>query len=290
MKNYDIITYPDGTTYVQLHSLPIGGDVKMPEDWFDDFYDCTWRVNTYNDLWILGQYVEAVNHQGYTPTITIPWLIDGQADRRFAGNESVGLVHVCKFLNSLQANIEVFHPHNAEVVEALIEGVEILPNTFFIQEVFAHLYLTIGQSNYDHDNIVILCPDAGAYKWVTKLCNTLGWKGDLVSASKSRSKDGIITQVLPQYDFKNKQVLIIDDCCLYGGTFKGLAKLLDDQEIAEKYLAVSHMTLQNLGKNPVPHYFNTVFTTNSKYEQYAYNISDTVLNFVLPNLKVIKLF
>ena len=120
------------------------------------------------------------------------------------------------------------------------------------------------------NNLVVLLPDGGAYKWGVKLMDKLGFNGDVVAASKNRQYvDGKskLVQQLPDYDFKGKDILIIDDICVYGGTFKGLAKMLNERNCGKLFLAVSHMTVLELGEDSVGNYFDEVFTTNSKFEE-----------------------
>ncbi len=57
----NIIKYPDGSSYVKEEQF-------LP--------NITFKINTYEDLWYLHQYVDVCNHNGYTPTILIPNLID----------------------------------------------------------------------------------------------------------------------------------------------------------------------------------------------------------------------
>jgi len=82
----EIIKYPDGTSYVELpaHSDP---------------QPFTFRLNTYEDLWYLNQIIDVWNawYKMGPPTITIPCLIDAQADRRFGLNQSSGLKLVLDF-------------------------------------------------------------------------------------------------------------------------------------------------------------------------------------------------
>lgn len=143
-------------------------------------------------------------------------------------------------------------------------------------------------------NLVVLLPDGGAYKWGVKLMDKLGFEGVVLACAKNRSyKDGKskLTQQLPDFDFQGKDILIIDDISVYGGTFKGLSKLLRERNCGKLYLAVSHMTVQNLGEDPVTNYFDKVFTTNSKFKKYwetltPYSQSPLTKN----NLGVIKMF
>ena len=286
--------YPDGTSYAQIE---LGND------------NFTYKINSYEDLWKLGQILEAANYNHIKPNVTIPNLIDAQADKRFDIMQSSGLSMVCKFLNSFDAHYRIFHPHNAEVTEALLNNVTIIDNHKFIMFVLWSIYkedkavypsikidylhqssLGYNYSSRLKDNLILMSTDAGGYKPLMKLCEDLNWQGEVVSASKAREfKDGksILTQVISQTDFKGKDILLIDDICVYGGTFKGLAKLLRERNCGKLYLAVSHMTVQNLGINPVTDYFDQVFTTNSKFDEYYTGIQNPQL---LKDLNIIKLF
>jgi ribose-phosphate pyrophosphokinase len=195
----------------------------------------------------------------------------------------------------MYADFKIFHPHNLEVVEALLDDVEIIDNSKFIIKVLEEINYI---QEINEPDMVILLPDGGAYKWGVKLCDKINFSGDVIAAAKNRKfVDGksILTQQLPDYDFKGKDVIIIDDICIYGGTFKGLSKLLKERNCSKLYLAVSHMTVQNLGEDPTTNYFDKVFTTNSKHNNYIYKTMDKnhgLLNTLSQpqNLKIINLF
>lgn len=236
------------------------------------------KINSYDDLWKLNQWVDCYNatHE-IPPHITIPWLIDGQADKRFAHDESSGLKLVCKFLNGMNATFSIFHPHNPEVVEALIDDVVIINNSKFIVDVWESLQF--------RGDIVMLTPDAGAYKWVNKTVDKIGWKGDVLSASKTRTYvDGKskLKQQLPIEDFGGKDVLIIDDLLIRGGTMINLAKQLKSSNVGKIYGAVSHVTILNPIRE-LTEVFDKFFTTNSKFNQDDYELGSD-------KFKVINLF
>lgn len=276
----EIIKYPDGSSYVKVEEL--NGNYPTIS---------TFRINTYEDLHHLEQFVDVMNNLGYKPTITIPNLIDAQADRRFAENQSSGLKIVCKRLNAMKANFRIFHPHNAEIVEALIDKVEIIDNSEFISKTINRI---LSIEHILETNLIALLPDGGAYKWGVKLMDKLGFTGDILAAAKNRKfVDGksILTQQLPDYDFNGKDIILLDDCLIYGGTFKNLSKLLKERNCGKLYLAVSHMTVQNLGEDPVTDHFDKVFTTNSKYEEYCCEYDIIQSKKIKPkNLEIIKLF
>lgn len=263
--------YPDGTSY----AIVDGNET-----------DFTYRINTYEDLWHLHQIVDALNNMGITPNVFIPNLLDAQADRRFANNQSSGLKLVCGHLNQMDANFTVFHPHNPEVVEAFMPGVKIIDNSGFIEQVLYSLHLS------KVDNPILMSSDAGGFKPLMKLCDKIGWKGETFSASKSRSWDEVdgtkFVQQINRDDFGGKDILIIDDLCVFGGTFIGLSNLLKDKNYGKLYLAVSHMTIERFRDNTLFKLYDKVFTTNSKFDSYYVTIKD---NAIRPsNLEVINIF
>lgn len=270
--------YPDGTSYIN--------DVNTLG------HEFIYRINNYENLWQLNQLIDAYHsNRSVTPTIIIPNLIDAQADKRFNIGESSGLKLVCKFLNEMKANFKIFHPHNPEIVEALMDNVEIIDNSKFIEEVL-YSGIPINITTMKHSNLILMSADAGGFKPLMKLCDNIKWKGETFSASKARLSKGMV-QIIGCEDFNGKDILIIDDISIYGGTFKGLAKMLKKRNCGRLYLAVSHMTVQNLGDDPVTNYFDKVFTTNSKFDNYTNNTgfeegrSDTSQPV---NLEIIKLF
>lgn len=279
-----IIKYPDNSSYIDVSSV-------NPTE------PIVFRINSYEDLWHLNQFVDAYNHSfEEIPTIIIPNLIDAQADRRFGVNQSSGLKLVGKFLNGMNAKFQIFHPHNQELVEGLIDGVKIIDNSEFIHEVLCKI---TSQPEYDYDsnetesNLILMSSDAGGFKPLMKLCDVIEWGGETFSAAKARSwdeKDGTkFVQQIHRDDFGGKDILIVDDICVYGGTFKGLSKMLREKNCGKLYLALSHMTVQDLGEDPVIRYFDKVFTTNSKFNDYyieAVKLKDRQIN----NLEIIKLF
>ena len=284
---YDVKSYPDGSKYIQITKF----GAKL-----------TYRLNNYEDLWLLAQINDALLHNNLQVELFIPNLIDAQADRRFDDYQPFSLKMVCKFINDMKSfhKIKIFHPHNAEVVQALIDRVEIIDNHDFVYEVLADLKENYDFNAYDmEDGLILMSSDAGGFKPLMKLCDKLEWQGETYSASKSRKyEDGKskLTQIVDREDFNGKDILIIDDICIYGGTFKGLSKMLKERNCGKIYLAVSHITVQNLGDDPVTNYFDKVFTTNSKYDNYfTANTEKTKVNNAYfmegkpRNLEIIKM-
>lgn len=268
--SYEIKKYPDGTQYVKVNK-------------FVD--ELVFNINSYEDLWELNQIKDVYNHNHEEVGLYIPCLLDAQADKRFNPDESSGLKLVCEFINSMKFKyVKVFHPHNPEVVEALLNNVIIIDNSLFINKVLENLNLTNGE-------VSLMSTDAGGFKPLMKLADKLQWEGEVYSASKSRKYvDGksVLVQEIDRQDFDGKDILIIDDICVYGGTFVGLAKMLKERNCGKLYLAVSHMTVESPNKDLFI-LFDKVFTTNSKNIDYLISTSghDKVFGITPDNLVIL---
>lgn len=284
-NNFSLHFYPDGSSYVSI-----------PKEWEDTEQTITFRVNNYESVIHLAQLCDVLIHNRVKAHIVIPCMIDAQADKRFDEFQSSGLMTIARILDTYvdgyNISMSVFHPHNPEVLEAVITGVDIVDNTGFIREVvFGKLFEGVS-GVMGSTGLTVLAPDAGAYKWVNKTMDNIGWKGEVLSASKVRTytEEGgtKLRQQLPTNDFKGKDILIIDDISVYGGTFIGLAKLLREKNVSRLYLAVSHMTVED----PNPELFklyDKVFTTDSKGYEY-YTLDDMGAKCPISNLEIIKLF
>ena len=282
---YEIKSYPDNTKYVIVKKIT---------------NNLTFRLNTYEDLWILNQIHDVVKKANWKVTVTISNLIDAQADRRFDIAQPFGLKLVLEFLKGMgNFDYKIFHPHNPEVVEAILgDRVEIIDNSEFIDLVLAKglmgEYTSETETQWDkilESNLILMSSDAGGFKPLMKLCDKLGWQGETYSASKSRKYENgksVLTQIVDRQDFNGKDILIIDDICVYGGTFKGLSKILKERNCGKLYLAVSHITIQDLGTDSVSEYFDKIFTTNSKFDSYFK--TPVHYNNNIKNLSIINLF
>lgn len=275
-----IIQYPDGGKYV-INDL---NETSL-----------TYRVNSYEDLFLLKSIKDANPN---LKEVIIPCMFHQQHDRRFNSNESFELKLVCEFINSLNfKKVKVFHPHS-DVTPALLNNCEVIDNETFIRNVLQSICntqsLRSDKTWNTFDDLILMSSDAGGFKPLIKLCKQINWQGETYSASKARDKDKLI-QIVDRTDFGGKDILIIDDICVYGGTFKGLATMLKQKNCGKLYLTVSHMTVQNLGEDPVTNYFDKVFTTNSKFNSYIYKTMDRnhgLLDTLMQpkNLEIINLF
>lgn len=209
-----IITYPDSQLNVQINDFnPI---IKL-------------RINSYEDLFILKSISDVYKFNNKPlDNLIIPCLFGQRSDRRFQENESFGLKIICDFINSFDfKRVEIFDSHS-DVSLALINNSEKHSSFEYVENVIESI---------NNKNLVLVSPDAGAYKKVFKYAEDLNLP--LVAANKFRDLKGEITLNILG-DVKNKKCLIIDDLLDGGYTFHLLAKQLKEQGADKVYLYISH--------------------------------------------------
>ena len=147
-----------------------------------------------------------------------------------------------------------------------LKNCRIIDNSRFITKVLADI---------NSPDITLLSTDGGSYKWINKLANTIKFEGEVYGASKARQLSAdktkhSLVQLIDKQDFDGKDILVIDDLCVFGGTFLGLAKLIRERNVGRLYLAVSHITVPNTNKELENHYYK-IYCTNSKFDAYDLN-------------------
>jgi ribose-phosphate pyrophosphokinase len=185
-------------------------------------------------------------------------LFQQQHDRRFHDNESFELRLVADFINSCDfKRVNVYHPHS-DVSQIAIKNFKAIDNRNFVLEVL----------NEIEGTPILLSTDAGSYKWINKLADVIDFSGEVYGANKSRDLvTHKLTQVIDRSDFEGRDILILDDLSVFGGTFVGLAKLLKERNVGKLYLGVSHITVKNPNKE-LENLYEKVFCVNTKYDEY----------------------
>jgi len=253
------------------HKYPDGGIYAEIEDFSNPII--IERINNYEDLFFIKSLKDICDYNNIQNVeLFIPCLFQQQHDRRFKDNQSFEGRLVAEFINSCNfTKVTVFHPHS-DVIVGQINKCHIKDNSEYIEWVLRQispLHGVFGDYNAAN-NLIMMSSDAGGFKPLIKLAEHIEWKGDTYSASKSRDpKSHKLTQLIDRQDFGGKDILIIDDLCVGGGTFIGLAKMLRERNCGKLFLAVSHMTVPEINPSLMLE-FDIVFTTNSKYNGYGY--------------------
>jgi ribose-phosphate pyrophosphokinase len=253
---YKKLRYPDGGIYAQI----------------DDFDNPTIieKINSYEDIFFIKSLKDICDYnQIKNVELIVPCMFQQQHDRRFLENQSFELKNVADFINSCNfSKVHVFHPHS-DATEMAINNFHLIDNSNFISKVLKDI----------DDTPIILSTDAGSYKWINKLADKIDYQGEVYGANKSRDPETHkLKQVIDRQDFGGKNVLILDDLCVGGGTFIGLANMLKESNVGKLYLAVSHVTIENPRKE-LESLYEKIYCTNSKYDNYNLN-----------NIQIIKQF
>ena len=88
------------------------------------------------------------------------------------------------------------------------------------------------------DSAVLLGPDSESEQWVAGIADKIGF--DYCIAHKVRQGDKDIAMALPDYNFVNKAVVIIDDMASTGRTLGKAAGLLQAAGAKDLYAVVTH--------------------------------------------------
>lgn len=213
---YSKTKYPDGQISVSITN----------HDWP---YIIKERINSYEDLIYVISIAEALRHnQIYNYHLEIPCLFAQRSDRRFKEFNSFDLKIVTDIIN--QANfksVKIFDPHSYVSI-ALINYASALLPTEYVQKSIELIAST---------NLVLVSPDAGAYKKVYDYGDK--FKFPVVAASKHRDLHGKI-DLQVSGDVNGKDCLIIDDFLDGGYTFIILSNKLKQLGANTVNLYISH--------------------------------------------------
>ena len=85
---------------------------------------------------------------------------------------------------------------------------------------------------------LLLGPDSESEQWVANIANKIGF--DYCIAHKERRGDKQIEMTLPDHNFLNKPIVIIDDMASTGRTLGKAARLLQAAGAGDIYVVVTH--------------------------------------------------
>lgn len=258
--SYEISRFPDGQQSVKIIETNLTNFKILSKQ----SITIKSRLNTFQDLELIICANQALKELGVENiNLYIPYCIGGRSDRKFQeGGVNYIKQVIAPILNSQNfKKVKVLDPHS-DVLEACINN--------FVSE---NNYKLVKMALTDIDNkdnaqnrIVLVSPDAGAYKKVFGVGQNFGIE-NIITASKVRDvKTGkILSTELPsikKYDDTMKYV-IVDDICDGGRTFIELAKEVKKQKPDAKiYLVVTH-GIFSAGFDSIMECIDGIYTTNS---------------------------
>ncbi len=195
----------------------------------------TMKDYTMDGFMALAEIVETSRRnygKNHSIKVCYPYFPYARQDRVMQRDEPFSLKIFCSLLNSLDlTEVIVYDPHS-DVTPALINNCYVVPQHKLVKKIVPLQLLQ------DH-NVIIVSPDAGAYKKVSKLTSD---DTRIALGSKYRNSKGEITRTGISFDgdLTGKICLIVDDICDGGRTFIELAKVLKDKGAKEVHLYVTH--------------------------------------------------
>jgi ribose-phosphate pyrophosphokinase len=204
------------------------------------------RLNTFRDLELIICATAALRNTGIQSlSLYTPYFMGARSDRRFTEGDANYLKQViCPIINAQKYEaVIVLDPHS-DVLEACLDNFEKIDNHSIVKSALTD----IDNKNDEQDRIVLVSPDAGAYKKIFDVAQKFGIR-KIITATKVRDiKTGkILHTEIPVLDqHEDLKYVIVDDICDGGRTFIELAKAIhDSRPTAEVYLIVTHGIFSN---------------------------------------------
>lgn len=186
--------------------------------------ECIWEGN--DDLFNVLLYKKFCDDKGYGPVdLIIRFFPYAQSDREM-GEHIFTLKYVAQLINDAKFNkVIVLDPHS-NVLAGCLDRCTILPINKYIPD----------ENNYD----LYFYPDNGAAKKYSECL-----KHKYRYGNKRRDLDtGKILEyevLASEEEIKGKKILIIDDICIRGGTFKAAAAKLNEMGASQVDLYITHL-------------------------------------------------
>lgn len=196
--------------------------------------------------------VDALDDRGIgIRTLLLPCLPGARQDRlNDTGDMLFTAKSIAAMINARNFRRVICVDPHSDVMPALINNCKIAHP----KKILDHLSLDM---RYD----IVIAPDAGAAKRASAIARHLGVP--MVQAWKTRDvKDGSITGFgMESYEIEGCRALVIDDICDGGGTFLGLADILDANNVRAD-LFVTHGIFSR-GTQDLLERYTSVITTDS---------------------------
>jgi ribose-phosphate pyrophosphokinase len=266
---FKVSKFPDGQQSISIEPVGPTPTIQIQS-----------RLNSFRDVELIICANQSLKEMGATNIeLYVPYFLGARSDRKFGEGETNYLKNViCPIINSQGfSKVITLDPHS-DVLEACL-------NNFEKENNFKLVEYAINEID-KKENIILVSPDAGAYKKVFDVAKEFQIE-NIITATKVRDiKTGnILSTQLPiiSRNVKYKYV-IVDDICDGGRTFIELAKAIKSQrEAVEIYLVVTH-GIFSAGFVELNKYFKGIFCTDS-YRDVADDEYETKTN-----VKTLKVF
>jgi ribose-phosphate pyrophosphokinase len=246
--------FPDNQPHVNVQGIEDGDEVKV----ICSITDCVKMMQ-------LLQTANALDNLfAKKKVLVIPYLMAARYDRLMISGDSIDLKVVAELVNSMGFEKVYLYDVHSDVATLLIKNAIAITNQNLVEQ-------------YDMPDAVLICPDAGAAKKVSRY---FGWNSnikDIVYCSKNRDlATGKLTlEVLEPEQCAGKNCVIIDDICDGGGTFLAIAEKIKPAHLT---LIVTHGIFSK-GFEQSEKYFQQIIVSNSYNKVYSSQIIKVLNHF-----------
>lgn len=249
----EVTRFPDGTS--QVWRLP-DNTVKLTGGQLFDAV--AWEFSGENEFLHLAQLKTLLDNRCHHVTLKLKYLPYGRQDKKVSNCTTFALHTFAKLLNSLNFySVQCTDPHSEEAGKLINNFSALYPVTL------------VGNLRFQLKPDLVCYPDTGAYTKYQYIYNAPFIHGEKVRDQTT----GLITSYKLVGSAAGKRVLIVDDICDGGATFKLLAQDLYASGAEEVNLFVTHGIFSKGLKILHDAGIKRVFTQDGE----AYTSSDQVL-------------
>jgi ribose-phosphate pyrophosphokinase len=249
-----ITIFPDSQPHINLQNIAEADDVKV--------------VCSLTDTSKLLQLLETANALdnlfAKKKVLVIPYLMAARYDRLMQTGDSIDLKVVADIINMCGFEKVYLYDVHSDVALLLIKNAIGITNKNLVEQ-------------YKLPNAVLICPDAGAAKKISKYFDWNSNLKEIVYCNKNRDlATGKLTlNVLEPEKCIGKNCIIIDDICDGGGTFLAIAEKIQPAHLT---LIVTHGIFSK-GFQTLEKYFQQIIVSDSLYKNYDSPIVKTFNHF-----------
>lgn len=224
--------FSDSETFARLSQDVSGGDVYLFQALLDPVSGRSVDQNYVAFLIAVRALREwGANHV----TGVLPYLAYARQDKPTHYEREPATANLMADM-SITAGIDrliTWHPHSPQI-QGFYNSVPV------VKLESLDLFIEVFERFKDREDVIVVAPDAGAAKFVTRIGRILNLNAAIASKYRPRPEKAIIQEVIG--DFTGKRIaIVLDDMISSGGTVYALIKeLVVKKGIQEVYLAVSH--------------------------------------------------
>lgn len=224
--------FSDSETYARLSQDVNGGDVYLFQAPLDPKSGRSVDQNYMAFLIAIRAFREwGANHV----TGILPYLAYARQDKptRFEREPATANLMADISISAGLDRLVTWHPHSPQI-QGFYDSVPV------VKLEALHFFIDLFGRYKDREDVIIVSPDAGAAKLVTRISSELNLNAAIASKFRPRPEKALIREVIG--DFSGKKIaLVLDDMISSGGTVYALIKELAEKKgIEEVYLGVSH--------------------------------------------------